>query len=170
MAVSITDRTNALSINPFQHTCVTSSTDAGNGASYTATYGSTRSLARNLSVVISSQQIVAGDVPLSTQTRHTDPFKERFEALSVLPRGLGLGEVVDMGDVHVRLVSHARRHVFDRVRLGDGVVHGCGRTCPLVRGTSWKESLVPHIPTYATRHRPSPPASLARSQTPIAAR
>lgn len=48
MAVSITDWTNRLSINPFQRTCTTSPIDAGSGTSYTATYGSTRSLARSL--------------------------------------------------------------------------------------------------------------------------
>lgn len=45
MAVSITDRTKVLSIKPFQQRYVTSSIVVGEGASYTATYGSTRSLA-----------------------------------------------------------------------------------------------------------------------------
>ena len=48
MAVSITDRTKVPSIKPFQRRCVTSSIEAGDGASYTATYGSTRSLACSL--------------------------------------------------------------------------------------------------------------------------
>lgn len=48
MTVSITDRTKVPSIKPFQRRCVTSSIEADEGASYTATYGSTRSLACSL--------------------------------------------------------------------------------------------------------------------------
>lgn len=119
MAVSITDRTNAPSIKPFQHICVTSATEAGAGGSHTATYGSTRSLACNLHVRHQAASVADVRVPLCTQTSHTDPFKERFEALLMRLRpGRGPSEVAYMRDVHVRRVPHACCHVLYRGRRG----------------------------------------------------
>lgn len=62
------------------------------------------------------------NLPLSAQTRHADPFKERFEAVLMVFRGFGggLDEGADVGDVHVCVASHARGHLRHCVRLGVG--------------------------------------------------
>ena len=77
----------------------------------------------------------------------------------------GLDEVADVGDVHVRLASHACRHVFDRGRR---------RTCDTTAFIDQREGEArvgenaPPAPTYATHHLPSPSISRTRSQMPSA--
>ena len=80
-------------------------------------------------------------LPLRTQASHADPFKERLEALLIVLCVFlgGLDEVPDVGDVHVRVASHACCHIFYRIRLG--VVHKRGRrrTCDTIAFVDQKE-------------------------------
>ncbi|KAF8553583.1 hypothetical protein OG21DRAFT_1213207 [Imleria badia] len=101
-AASITDRTKVLSIKPFQRTCATSSIEAGEGASYTATDRRDR-----WRVVCASN----GD---TTQSRWKGVWTRLCAPRHVMPTHVKeLDEVADVGDVHVCLrVRHKQPTVF----------------------------------------------------------